>query len=312
MKSSIGLSIDMDNQWSYMKTHGDSGWDKYPSYFKVLIPTVIELLQEMEIPITFFLVGKDLEDDENVKAVEKITSNNYTVANHSFKHEPWMHTYNYDEINKEIQKTDYLLKNITGQKAIGFRGPGFSFSTDLFKVLIDNNYKYDASTLPTFIGPLARLYYFKTAKLSKEEQNKRKLLFGRATEGFRKNRPHMKKVEKDKRILEIPVTTYPIIRSPIHLSYLIYLYRVDIKLLNLYLDSAIFFLKTFCIPISFLLHPLDFLGGDSVKSLEFFPGMDLNTKEKLAVVQHVLKRLNQNFQIVDLNTLSLLIKKQDI
>ena len=25
------LSLDLDNQWSYMKTHGDDGWESYPS-----------------------------------------------------------------------------------------------------------------------------------------------------------------------------------------------------------------------------------------------------------------------------------------
>ena len=32
------LSIDLDDQWSYMKTHGDFGWESFPSYFDVAIP----------------------------------------------------------------------------------------------------------------------------------------------------------------------------------------------------------------------------------------------------------------------------------
>ena len=27
MKPIASLSLDLDNKWSYMKTHGDAGWD---------------------------------------------------------------------------------------------------------------------------------------------------------------------------------------------------------------------------------------------------------------------------------------------
>lgn len=302
MKLKLGLSIDMDNQWSYMKTHGDAGWESYPSYFSVLVPIVLDIMQEIEIPLTFFFVGKDLEDEENARQVEKIVTVGHTVGNHSYSHEPWLHTYSYDRINEEINSTDKLLSEITGQKPIGFRGPGFSYSNDLFRILVENGYKYDASTLPTFIGPLARWYYFKTAEMSKEERIKRKVLFGKITEGFKKNRPHYKNFNSNNKIVEIPVSTFPVLRSPVHLSYLIYLYRFNIKLLDAYVYSAIFFFRLFNVPVSFLLHPLDFLGGDSVKSLSFFPGMDLNTGEKLDVVRHVLLLLKEQFEVFDMNT----------
>ena len=68
----------------------------------------------------------------------------------------------------------------------GFRGPGFSWNETMLDVLYERNYLYDASTLPTFIGPLARMYYFWKSDFSKEEKKKRKSLFGPFTEGFRR------------------------------------------------------------------------------------------------------------------------------
>ena len=59
------LFIDMDNQWSYMKTHGDHGWDKYPTYLPVLIPYLFDLLDGLGLSITFFLVGLDVQREEN-------------------------------------------------------------------------------------------------------------------------------------------------------------------------------------------------------------------------------------------------------
>ena len=31
-KPLASLSLDLDNQWSYMKTHGDAGWEALPTY----------------------------------------------------------------------------------------------------------------------------------------------------------------------------------------------------------------------------------------------------------------------------------------
>ena len=41
MKSSktiASLSLDLDNKWSYLKTHGDPGWESFPSYLGILVP----------------------------------------------------------------------------------------------------------------------------------------------------------------------------------------------------------------------------------------------------------------------------------
>ncbi len=74
---------------------------------------------------------------------------------------------------------------MTGKKPIGFRGPGYSLSETVLRVLFRHGYLYDASTLPTFLGPLARAYYFFTTKLAPEEKNKRKQLFGGVRDGMR-------------------------------------------------------------------------------------------------------------------------------
>jgi hypothetical protein len=46
------------------------------------------------------------------------------------------------------------------------------------------------------------------------------------------------------------------------------------------------------------LHPLDFLGGDDVAGLEFFPGMRMRGAEKLALVDDLLTELGRRFAVV--------------
>jgi hypothetical protein len=53
---------------------------------------------------------------------------------------------------------------------------------------------------------------------------------------------------------------------------------------------------------SFLLHPLDLLGGDQAPSLRFFPGMDLTGTRKLVLFRRVMSVLAEHYQLVDMET----------
>ena len=299
-KPLAAISLDLDNQWSYMKIHGDEGWDKYLSYFDIFIPHILDLLDELELKITFFIVGKDTESEENRKYLRMITQRGHEVGNHSYNHESWLQSYSYEEIEKEIKTAEETIEQTTGQKPRGFRGPGFSWSIDLLKVLESRGYLYDASTLPTWLGPLARMYYFSKSGLSKDERKARKELFGKLNDGFRKLKPYYFDLGSERRIIEIPVTTMPIFKLPFHLSYLIYLSNISIGLMKLYLNIAISLCKLTSTPISFLLHPLDIIGGDQIKQLAFFPGMEVETSKKIAVFKTVVVKLMSDFRIVSL------------
>jgi hypothetical protein len=61
-----------------------------------------------------------------------------------------------------------------------------------------------------------------TAKLDEKEKEERKKLFGTFSEGFRPLKPHHWELE-DGPLLEIPVTTMPLFKVPIHISYLLFL-----------------------------------------------------------------------------------------
>lgn len=300
-KPIASISLDLDNQWSYMKIHGDEGWDKYPSYFNIFVPHVLNVLDELDLKITFFIVGKDTESEENSKYLRMITDRGHEVGNHSYNHESWLQTYSYEKIEKEIRDAEEAIEKVTGQRPIGFRGPGFSWSKDLLKVLESRGYKYDASTLPTYLGPIARMYYFKKSNLSKEEKKARKELFGKFSEGFRKLKPYQWNLENGKTITEIPVTTMPVFKLPFHLSYLIYLGNISMPLMKLYLSTAINMCKITNTPISFLLHPLDLIGGDQIKELAFFPGMNVTSDKKVEIFKQVINSLKKHYEIVNMD-----------
>jgi peptidoglycan-N-acetylglucosamine deacetylase len=299
-KPIASVSLDLDNQWSYMKTHGDEEWKSYPSYYDIFVPYVLDILKELEIKITFFIVGLDAVETKNKIALKQISDAGHDFGNHSFNHEVWINQYDRKQLDEELEKAEKAIFEATGKKTVGFRGPGFSWNNTILETLYDRNYLYDATTLPSFIGPFARMYYFWKSDFSKEEKKKRKSLFGSFSEGFRRMKPYFFKLESGNKILEIPITTVPFIRIPFHMSYLIYLNNVSPFLMKAYLHFAIFLCKMTRTPVSFLLHPLDIIGGDKIKDLAFFPGMNVESDKKILVFKDVMRILKHNFDLVDM------------
>ena len=238
-KPTASLSLDLDNQWSYMKTHGDAGWESFPSYLNIVVPRVLKFLQERELTITFFIVGQDAALDQNAEALRSLSAAGHDIGNHSFHHEPWLHLYSEAKIEAEIAKAEEEIERVTGCRPRGFRGPGFSLSEAVLRVLARRGYDYDASTFPTFLGPLARAYYFMTAKLSKAEMAQRKALFGTMSEGLRPLKPYCWSLSEQQKLIEIPVTTLPIFKVPLHVSYLLYLSSFSPALASRYFKTAI-------------------------------------------------------------------------
>jgi len=296
-KPIASLSLDLDNKWSYLKTHGDAGWESYPSYLNVVVPRVLDFLRSRGLTITFFIVGQDAARDENRAALRSIADAGHEIGNHSFKHEPWLHLYSELEIEKELETAEQMIEEACGRRPIGFRGPGFSCSPQTLRVLARRGYVYDASTFPSYLGPLARAYYFMTAKLSPQEQQRRALLFGKLSEGLRPLKPYRWKTAAGA-LVEIPVTTMPGMKIPIHASYLLYLSAFSRHLALAYFQWALRLCVWTRTPLSLLLHPLDFMGCDDTQDLAFFPAMGMTSGNKVALVGDALDRMAALFRIV--------------
>lgn len=291
------LSLDLDNQWAYMRTHGDDGWQSFPSYLDLVVPRILEVLRRHKLKITFFIVGQDAALDKNRQALQSIAEAGHEIANHSFHHEPWLHLYSADEVDAEIARTEDAIVAATGIRPTGFRGPGFSISKTVLETLKARGYAYDASTFPTFLGPVARAYYFLNANFSKEEREKRASLYGTLSDGLRPLKPYEWQLANGT-LLEMPVTTVPVARVPFHMSYIMYLAGYSRSLARTYFTTALRLCRLRGIEPSFLLHPLDFLGGDDVPELGFFPGMKLSGRDKVAISDDLLADYARRFDVM--------------
>ena len=292
------ISLDLDDLWTYLRTHGDPTWASRPSYLESFVPLVLDTLDEAQVKLTFFLVGADAATERNRRVLRAIVERGHEVGNHSFEHEPWLHRYTRPRMEAELVRTQEAIADATGQRPYGFRGPGYSWSPALLELLVDNGYQYDASTLPTYLGPLARAYYFWTSGLGREERARRKALFGTLRDGLRPVRPYHWQLESGRSLLEIPVTTLPGVKLPFHVTYLQYLSRWAEPAAIAYLRACLSICDLARMSPSFILHPLDILGGDRVPQLAFFPAMDLPTARKLALFRRVLELYGRSFRLV--------------
>lgn len=299
-KPIASISLDLDDEWTYLKTRGDPAWLTYPSYLQSAVPRILDFLDDAAARITFFLVAQDASFDYNRDVIAEIARRGHEIGNHTFHHDPWLQTYTQPEIDEELARAEECIQTATGVLPRGFRGPGFSFSPAVLTVLARRGYQYDATTFPNILNPLARFYFLSSTDLTEEELDRRKGLYGKWTDGFRSNKAY-EWVCDDVHVVEIPVTTMPFLKVPIHASYILYLSTWSSGLGLAYFKFALRMCRLTATLPSILLHPLDFIGRDDTDSLSFFPAMRLESDVKLVIMREMFGLLASHHRLVTMS-----------
>ena len=297
MKPFSSLSLDLDNQWSYLKIHGDGGWQSHPSYLESLVPRILEFLAARRLTITFFIVGQDAALPKNRAPLSSIAAAGHEIGNHSFRHEPRLHLYTTEALDQELGQAEEAIEAATGVRPRGFRGPGFSLSEGMLDTLARRGYEYDATVFPNLLNPFARAYLFATSKLTEEEKKQRSALLGTWKDALRPVQPFQWRLAGGQ-LLEIPVTTLPGLKLPMHFSYLINLAKFSRPLANAYFRFALAACRMTGTQPSILLRPLDFMGAEDCPPLALLPGMDITRGRKLGIVSDLLEILTAKHEAI--------------
>ncbi|WP_193045959.1 polysaccharide deacetylase family protein [Mycolicibacterium baixiangningiae] len=288
------VSFDLDNVWSFLKTHGDPDWATRPSYLSAATPRIVDFLGESGLQSTVFVIGADADRDDGAEAVRAFAAAGHEIGNHSYEHEPWLQRYSEDQLAAEIDRTHAAIVAAGAPAPTGFRGPGYSTSATLERLLVERGYTYDASTFPTWIGPLARAHHFRTADLTAAQREERANLFGGASQALLPLRPH----RSASGLAELPVTTMPLLRIPIHGSYLLQLYSISPRVARMFFGTAVRLCRVRGVGMTMLLHPTDLLDRRDAPALDFFPGMAVPAREKYAFMQWVMATMQRHFTVL--------------
>jgi len=109
---------------------------------------ILDLLDKHEIKATFAVLGSVAE--RHPKLVKEIYDKGHEIASHAWSHKT-LYELGRDAFEAEIKKSVELLREITGERPIGFRAPSFSIDNSTkwaFEVLEKYGFKYDASVFP--------------------------------------------------------------------------------------------------------------------------------------------------------------------
>jgi hypothetical protein len=270
MKPAASISLDLDNLWSYLKTQGVPAGRVFRAIWMWSCRAFLETLDRCNQRITFFIVGKDATIESNRAALKQIAD-----AGHEDRESlasctsPGCISTAASNCTRKSAALKTPSPPSPARKHAVFAARVLAPSPLVREVLVERGYQYDASIFPSALGPVARMFFFLNSKLSAEEKAKRKGLYGKFSDAFGTLQPFT----WPNGLIEIPVTTMPLFRVPVHATYLMFLAQKSEALAKAYWGTAIALSRLRGVAPSLLLHPTDFLDVSDVPQMSFFPGM---------------------------------------
>jgi hypothetical protein len=301
------LQVDVDELWVYYGSIGREVPAEVPfPVYQQGIPRLLDLFDRFGIRATFFICGRDLP--AQASTVTEIARRGHELANHSSQHRNGFARLSRTEKCAEISDTSDLIHAASHQQPIGFKAPVFSFSPDLLDILRELGYQYDSSVLPTPYAPLMRVLQRRLSGGYVDSGH-----YGQAINGLAPLCPYQPdpvaphRPARDVRIRqraaersesgnptavwEAPVTTMPILRLPMHSTFVM---TVGQPLFDLGLALA----RARRVPINYLLHAADVIDAVSDPALASYKFLTLSWAAKRPLYEHILGALTTFYEIV--------------
>jgi len=280
------IQIDVDEIWVLLKYFGYKYRDSDHVYSGSIL-RMLDLFEEYNFKVTFFIVGKDGKTRAKRKVLNQIVERGHELANHSLTHLDGLAEYPYKVKEKEVLETDKILSDITGKKICGFRAPGYSVDEEILDILEENGYLYDSSMFPSYFCPLIKFA---------QKNDVPKSAYGTFKNGFAPlsvYRPLKGKMWKrgNRCLIEVPVTVIPFLRIPFHSAY------VNMTHTKLF-DFGFFLSKNFGAVFNYVLHGVELVDElkDSRIPQEF--KVDSCIKKRLATYNHILSKISKYYTII--------------
>ena len=320
------IQVDVDDLWVYYQSIGRNAPDGARALiYEQGIPRLLELFERHSIRATFFVVGRDLP--AQAASVRELIRRGHEVANHSTWHRPGFARLTREEKRADIATNHWLITDAAGQPPVGFKSPGFSFGPDQLDVLTELGYLYDSSLLPTFYAPALRSLQRVLSGGRVDPTQYGRALNGLAPlhpyhpvaaapyrqSGFRTGRPAPRwmriprQVEESGvhrglpnlfghfqdsyQLWEAPVTTVPLLRLPMHSTFVLSAGR-------LLFDLGLALVQARGVPINYLLHAADVVDAVTDPALASYKFLTQTWAEKQPLYEHMLAALSERFELV--------------
>ena len=285
-----------------MKTHGDAGWESFPSYLDLVVPRFLEILDDFGWKITVFVVGQDAALEKNREALQN--DRRCRPRNRQPLIQPRAVACTSTRSSRSRTRSSAPRKPSRRQPV---SDPADSAALDTAFREMSSRFLPTVNTSmtrPRFRPTSAPLHVRTTfSNLTSVTTKNRKegsysVVF---VTGFSRSDPITGTLATTP-ILEIPVTTLPVLKIPFPFQ----LSAVPRDLSPPRSQSCTFALRSRYagssgIQPSLLLHPLDFLGRADAPELRFFPSMNLEASQKLDLLKRLLSSMELNFSVVNMS-----------
>jgi peptidoglycan-N-acetylglucosamine deacetylase len=100
-------------------------------------PQVLEIFSEAKGKATFFMIGEQMKNHPEV--VKHVAADGHEIGNHTFTH-PKLSQLSSAEGMEEIERTEMLIEDLTGQKPVLFRPPYLDYNQETVSLLHQKGY----------------------------------------------------------------------------------------------------------------------------------------------------------------------------
>jgi hypothetical protein len=283
------LSCDVDTIDRHLQGYGFPDEAPDDLVYRTAVPRLLELLDELGLRCTFFIVARDALDQAPL--LRDMVARGHEVASHSWHHEQPFGRLSDTELAYELEASRRVLGRVTGEECVGFRAPAWDVDDRVLTAIAAAGYRYDASLFPTPLLWLSRLSVAARSRRAKDvlSMNVLRHAFARAV-------PHTLTVGGGRTLLEVPATVSPLTRLP---YYHTFGYLVPRLLFGaLYAD-----VRRAGRPVSYEFHAadlLDFVTDRVDGRMLRHPGMTLSLSAKRDFLRSVLTRLRDDFRMATL------------
>jgi peptidoglycan/xylan/chitin deacetylase (PgdA/CDA1 family) len=147
------VSVDLDSLECYFRIHALEGLPSADVRHTILqrcLPRFRELFARHDLRATFFVVGRDLDEDAQGRALlADLARDGHELANHSYSHPYDLVRLGPVGIASEIDRAHGAIADCAGAPPVGFRAPGYEISADVIDLLRTRGYRYDSSAFPS-------------------------------------------------------------------------------------------------------------------------------------------------------------------